>query len=179
MKHTVWVLLVVGLLGGCATNIPLEIRTPPTGNPTVGVAHQAPARYVGTKVRWGGTIASVQNRAKETWLEIVSRPLNSSGRPIEGGATGGRFLARVGTFLDPAVYAKGRAVTVAGTLQGTEKQLIGQYPYVFPVVRVATVYLWPRLPEAAPYYPYDPFYDPFWYDPWYPFYRPWPYHRHW
>ena len=32
---------------------------------------------------WGGTIASVENRKDETWLEIVARELGSSGRPRE------------------------------------------------------------------------------------------------
>ena len=47
-------------------------------------------------VRWGGAIASVENRRDETWIEIVERPLNTD-------KSAGRFLARVDGFLDPAV----------------------------------------------------------------------------
>jgi outer membrane lipoprotein len=179
MKTTLWLIGSVLLLAGCATTVPLSIRTAPPGSPTLAVVRDNPDQYVGGKVRWGGIIAGVENRAKETWLEIVGRPLTNSGRPAPQGRSGGRFLARVGTFLDPAVYAQGKSVTVVGTLQQSVQRPIGQYPYRFPVVRTEMVYLWPPLPEPRPYI-YDPFWrDPFWYDPWYPYHRPWPYHRHW
>jgi len=177
LKKLLWSALLAFLPAGCATNVPLPIRTAPTGSPTVDIVRGAPDRYMGARVRWGGTIAGVENRAKETWLEIVDRPLSGSGRPVEQGRSAGRFLARVAAFLDPAVYAQGKSVTVVGTVQESVQRPIGQYPYRFPVVRTEMVYLWPPLPEPRPYY--DPFWhDPFWYDPWSPFYRPWPYYRH-
>jgi outer membrane lipoprotein len=167
-------LLAVAAAGlvGCASTVPAPIRTAPPGAPTVTEVRGDIDRFVGQPVRWGGTVASVDNRAKETWVEIVARDLGSDGRPVDDDRSEGRFLARVGAFLDPAVYTAGRQVTVAGVVDGSATRPIGDFPYVYPVVRAQTVYLWEPLPERVPYY-----YDPWWfYDPWYP--HPWHHHRY-
>lgn len=169
-----YLLLAVGLLGGCATTgLPDAIKTAPT--PDVGVApvRQNPQAYIGQRVRWGGTIARVENREASTDLEVVARELGSSGRPRQSDRSAGRFIARVAGFLDPAVYSEGRQVTIAGTIVEETSARIGEHKYRYPVVNAETVYLWEPLrdvPDRYGYY-YDPFYDPFWY-PW----RPWPYY---
>ena len=163
-------LMVVALvwLAGCASTLPKDITEAPPGNPSVAAVRADPQRFVGAQVRWGGTIAAVENRQHETWIEVVDRPLYSGGRPQSGDSSYGRFLARVAGFLDPAIYAKGRQITVAGTVEGSVTRPIGQYTYRFPVVAVRTHLLWEPLPERREYY--DPFWPPY-YDPWWPYYR--------
>ncbi len=162
------------LLAACASQVPRAVSEPPPHSPSIAEAraNQGPA---GAQVRWGGTIAKVENRKTETWIEIVERPLDDNGRPRQVDQSGGRFLARADGFLDPAIYSTGRQVTVAGTLQEVITRPIGDYTYTFPVVKAATLYLWPPLPKAARHDPwYDPWYpwhDPF-YDPWYPWHYP-------
>lgn len=171
MGKLVAVMVAMLALCACATAVPEAIREPAPGNITVAQAQQGGQRLVGSRVRWGGTIAGVENRAAETWLEIVDRPLDSNGRPRETDQTGGRFLARVAGFLDPAIYAKGRDVTVAGVLAAPVERTIGEYPYAFPVVKSQQLQLWPlAVPQPPPRY-----YDPFWADPWYPWGYPFPY----
>ena len=86
----------------------------------------------------------------------------------------GRFFARVAGFLDPAVYAADREVTVYGIVEEVVKRNIGEKPYSYPTVRSERLYLWPvRLAVPYGYYP-----DPYWYDPFYYPYRYRPYH-HW
>ncbi|MEJ2345568.1 MAG: Slp family lipoprotein [Gammaproteobacteria bacterium] len=172
MTRFVWLLLLGFLLGGCAGNIPKEIRTPPPGNPPLQAVRAEPQRFTGVHVRWGGTIAEVQNRRHDTWVEVVARDLENSGRPIEDSRALGRFLVKIRGFVDPAVLAKGKALTVSGVVEGMVTKPIGDYPYRFPVVGAQTYYLWEPLPK---YSPSD--YPPWYYDPWYPFYYPygpWP-----
>ena len=171
------VALVLAAAAGCASNIPKAISEPPPDNPALRDARQQPAKYVGAAVRWGGTIASVTNRPDGTRIEIVGRELGRGGRPQESNRSDGRFLAQFEQFLDPVIYAEGRAITVAGTLQDPVAGTIGEFQYLFPVIDVTSHVLWEPLPERQ-YYPYDPF----WYDPWYPYYYPYryrPYGPYW
>jgi len=112
----------------------------------------------------------VTNREGTTRIEVVGRRLASGGRPRDGDATSGRFLAEVPGFLDPAVYASGRQVTVTGPLAAPETHDIGDFAYRFPVVEVRAHHLWPE-PEKVERRSYPP---PWYYDPWYPYYRPYP-----
>ncbi len=172
MKQLSVILGLALVLSGCATTIPSSIREPAPGNISVTEARAAGKHLAGNPVRWGGTIASVENRASETWIEVVERPLESDGRPRQTDQTGGRFLALVPGFLDPSIYASGRDVTVSGTLQTPLSRTIGEYPYTFPVVRSEQIHLWPRPVPVQRYY-----YDPFWPNPWYPWGYPFPYGR--
>ncbi len=74
-------------------------------------------------------------------------------------------------FLDPAVYAPGRRITVVGEVVGEEERKIGEVPYRYPVIKVERIRLWPKDVLVGPaYYPYPwgfgPF-GPYYYDPFY------------
>ncbi len=166
-------LLLGPILAGCASDIPRPIRETPAGSIALTQALQNPEKHRATAVRWGGAIASVENRSDETWIEIVERSLDADGQPRDTDKSAGRFLARVNGFLDPAIFAPKRLVTTAGTLDGNSTRTIGEHPYIYPVVRVEHIYLWP-IPSKATHHYYR---SPYWYDPWYPWGRPYP-HRH-
>jgi outer membrane lipoprotein len=162
-------LLIALLAAGCASNLPEPIREPPPQDLALETVRQDPEQYIGQPVRWGGTIAGVDNRADETCLEVVGRELQSSGKPVARDRSEGRFLACVNRFLDPMVYSRDRLVTVAGTVEAVETRPVGEYPYRYPVVQVQNLHLWQPETER-PRYERDPFfYDPFW---------PWPYYRY-
>lgn len=156
-------------LGGCASQIPKEIRTPPPGDLQLARVLREPQGYLGEQVRWGGEIVTVENTERETRVILVGKPLDYSGRPEDTDASPGRFLARFAGFWDPATYKEGRELTVAGVLEPAVTRPVGGYPYRYPVVAVRTAYLWPPLPDYPPgyyWYPYcSPFYGPY-YDPW-------------
>ena len=171
MKRHSLASLVVLLLGGCASNIPPLIRTPPSVDISPNQVAQAPVRFVGESVRWGGTITTLENRKTETWIQVVGRPLERGGRPREREASPGRFLARVAGFLDPVVFSEGRQVTVSGTLGEPRTQAIGEFPYTFPVVRVQAHHLWEPLRPTRRCHLCDPFW---WYwEPWHPYRGRW------
>lgn len=164
MRLTV-LLAALLVLSGCASTVPAPLRDVPENAPQPGEVQADPQRFRGERVRWGGTVVAVTNMAERTVLEIVARPLDTQARPRDVDRSLGRFLARVPGFLDPAVYARGREITVVGTVAGVQAGAIGEYPYRYPVVEVSARQLWqPRPAATAPPYAYDPF----WYDPWYP-----------
>lgn len=177
MRH--WFLITAAMfLGGCASTVPEAIRTAPAGDVRLAEARQDPTRFRDAAVRWGGNIVSVRNLREETVLEIVGRRLDSDGRPRDEDRAEGRFLAKTAGFLDPAIYASGREVTVRGRLAEAIEQPIGEHRYVYPVVRAEQVYLWPVRQPPPSTYPY--YHDPFWWDPWYPWGYPyWPRYRPW
>ena len=144
-----------------------------------------PERHLGQRVRWGGTILAVINRERTTEIEVLARPLGRDGAPAFESSGQGRFIVEVTGFLDPAEYPKDRELTVVGVITGHQTRPVGDYPYVYPIVRAETRHLWPEQPPPAVYGPAYPWSGPWfgpWYDPWYgPFYRPYygrP-RRHW
>src|SRR5690625_901840 len=97
-----WLLpLIIALaLAGCASNLPKPIREAPKPDVALSDVRQDPQRYTGQRVRWGGTIAGIDNDAERTCLEVVGRVLQSSGRPLAQDNSAGRFLACIDDFLD-------------------------------------------------------------------------------
>jgi outer membrane lipoprotein len=166
-------LLVVAavMAAGCASKVPPEVREPIPGSPSLGQVRESTAAHLGQTVRWGGAIVAVSNQENVTRIEVVGRSLGSEGRPRSEDATTGRFLAEIPGFLDPAVYAQGRQITVVGPLADTEVRAIGEFPYQFPVVRVRSHYLWPRERPRQAHPP------PWYHDPWYPYRSP--YYPYW
>jgi outer membrane lipoprotein len=167
--------IAAGILSGCASVVPETIRNAAPGNVQIAEVREHPPQFRNAAVRWGGHIVNTRNERDHTVLEIVGRDLDDEGRPQEGDHDLGRFLAKVGGFLDPAIYKAERAVTVRGRIEGVVEQSIGEYRYTYPVVLADDIYLWKPLPPVPRYLPHDPFF----YDPWYPwgwpYYRPWPY----
>jgi outer membrane lipoprotein len=159
-------LLSTLLLSGC-----YKPPAPLAGTfPHVSITEAQRGEMTGQAVRWGGVIVSTMPKKEETCFEILARPLNSRARPERSDESQGRFLACAHGFYDPAVYSKGREVTVVGTLQQPEMRKIGEHEYEYPRVTAETVYLWPKRKYASAYY-YPGWPD--WY--WYPGWGPWPY----
>src|SRR3569623_619718 len=134
MKRMMMGLVLLTALGGCASRIPPQIREAPANSPTEQVVRGQVQQFVGTPVRWGGSIGAVEIRAAETWVEIVSRPLQGNGRPEEELDSSGRFLARYTGFLDPMNFTKGRLITVTGKVEGEEQRHNGTIDNSFPIV---------------------------------------------
>lgn len=166
-------------LGGCASQIPQAIRTEPAQPTTVAQVQQAPAALAGRQVRWGGRIVATINLPDSTEIEVLSRALNTDGRPRTGAPGQGRFIARATGFLDPAEYAEDRELTVTGPILGVETRKVGEYPYAYPVVAAQTRYLWPKslpppvYPGPWPGWPYGPGFGPWWGPGWGPGWGPW------
>jgi outer membrane lipoprotein len=117
----------------------------------------------------GGEIVQTHNMPEGSLIEVVQKPLDAAEQPVYTDATGGRFQALCEQYLDPAVYAQGRNITVAGQVLGTRSGQVGEIDYTYPLISCLELHLWP---EAVPVRRYYSYYGDFWYgDPW--FWRPW------
>jgi len=175
-----FLLSAVLLVAGCESTVPTMIRTPPANPVSIAQVQQAPKDYVGRRVRWGGTILSVDNLEHSTRVIVLARPLDADGEPRPDADPQGRFMAEIAGFVDPAELPAERRLTVVGSVTGVRVQDVGEYPYHYPVVAATSRWLWPKEEPPAPYYP-DPFFSPWygwygygpWYGPGYWPYRPW------
>jgi outer membrane lipoprotein len=124
----------------------------------------------GARVRWGGTILSVEPKPGITCFQILARDLGETARPrLTRDHAEGRFLACRNGFYDPAIFERGREVTVTGNVSGNEIRKVGDYDYQLPRIAADTVYLWPERPQYEVAYGVGYGY-PFWYsDPWWGF----------
>ena len=158
------------LVFGCASNIPAPIKSPPAEDLSLTRVQQEPQHHQGKIIRWGGTIISTQNQQSRTEVTILAKALDSYGEPQPGDQSYGRFITLVNGFLDPAIYAPGRMMTVYGKFTKLLNKPIDKFDYQYPLVEASQYYLW-DVPEKYDYYDY-----PYWYDPWYPY--PY-YHPYW
>ncbi len=158
------------LLGGCAGTLPRAISQPPATPVSVQEVQKGVESHLSQEVRWGGDIIEVQNYSDHTDVLVLARELSKGGEPKRDGGVDGRFIARFGSFIDPAQLPEGERLTVSGPVIGMERRKVGEYPYRYPVVQVTAWHLWPE-PEPRTYY-----HDPWW--PYYPGY-PWRYPYWW
>jgi len=176
MKKNLAAFAFVFLMTLCMSCSPISstLETEAKKAPPFADILKTPERYTGTTVIWGGVIVETDNRQGGTYLIVINTNLDSGRQPMEKDVSEGRFIAFSKEFLDPAIYQKGREITVAGEITGSEELLIGEKQYRYPVVTVKEIHLWE---ESKTYY------DPYFYDPWYfspyPYWHyPYPYHHH-
>jgi len=164
--------LVILVLSGCASQVPILIKLPPHPDPEFHQVKNNIDTFRNQYVRWGGRIISVENKEDLTWIEILASPLNRYGRPGSYTDYEGRFIARVDGFLDPEHYSKDRKLTIFGTIESEFVKRIDDHPYSYPLVSAKEHYLWPEYRTVRYHYPYYHGY-------YYPYYRyHFGFHRH-
>lgn len=172
MELSVKKLLITALVAitvSACTTVPTQLK----GEYTELTPARVNAEAFGTTVRWGGVIIDTRNDQDQTCFEILSRNLGSYMRPEMEDSTLGRFIACKPGFYDPQVFAKGREMTLTGTVKAIEEHPIDDFNYRYPVVDAKDVVLWDKRKTILVYDRYDPFYYPF-YGGWawgYPYYR--------
>jgi len=176
-KITLILLVILGLCllySGCATVISREAINRANREVTVVDVRTTPDVHKGEIILWAGEIVETHNKKEGTIIEILHKPENSSLRPRDKDVSSGRFLAKYEGYLDVAIFAPGREVTVTGRILGERKQLLGEIEYNYPLVSVEEIYLWPRKERMRGYrYPY------MYWDPWPGYYYYHPYHYNW
>ncbi|HYE38107.1 Slp family lipoprotein [Methylocaldum sp.] len=162
-------------IAGCATSpFSKSIRATTEKQPSFSEISARPDAYKGRTVMLGGVIVQTSNLPNVTEIEVLQKSLDSSDRPEDVDVSAGRFLIRCQGFLDSAVYAKGREVTVAGEVKGKETKPLDQINYAYPVIGCNEIHLWATRPTYT-YYPSPYYYDPWWrgwpgyYPYWYPY----------
>ncbi|NQY36257.1 MAG: Slp family lipoprotein [Alteromonadaceae bacterium] len=107
-----------------------------------------PNENVGQTARWGGVIAKVENKAKQTMIEVVNFDLSSSARPKQKQETQGRFRIYHAGLLDPVIYKVGKSITAIGSVGHLEDGKIGEHEYQYPVLNATNVYLWKDIQKV-------------------------------
>ncbi len=82
----------------------------------------------------GGMIVAARNTKEGTLIEILQKPLDTDGRPLDTDSSEGRFLVQSETFLDSAVYHPGRLATVVAEVIGRKEQPLDEIVYSYPLL---------------------------------------------
>jgi len=133
------------ILSGCAHVISSELRQQANAGLTFSAVHQNAEAYKGSIVIWGGEIIETLNHEQGTDIIVLQTPLTSDERPEAPSNSLGRFIARSSKFIDPAIYRRGRRVTVAGEIVGAEAKPLGKIEYNYPVLSIKEIHLWRRV----------------------------------
>lgn len=160
------ILVSLTLVAACAPVISSQIRAQVEPGLDLKEAKQNPDAYKGKIVLWGGIILRAENQKDGTMLEILQKPIDWLERPEDVDRSQGRFLALCKGYLDTAIYARGREVTVAGSIDGEETRPLGQIHYTYPLILVKEIHLWAKR-SPAPVYVWPPPY--YWGYPWWYF----------
>lgn len=150
-KYLGWALVFCGMIFSCAP-FSRELMEQVDGSIRFQDIQKNPEKYIGKKVVFGGVLIETQNRRDETILRVVQTDLDIEKKPIRLDQSAGRFLVRVTAFLDPAIYERGREVTVLGEVIGKEVSSLGEIEYTYPVILATKIRLWEKQPVAPPYY---------------------------
>jgi outer membrane lipoprotein len=162
---------LVILCSGCAHVISSDIRARSRSDVYFSSVLSNPGAFAGETVIWGGRIIETVNHEGYTTVKILQMALDSYGRPQGENTSMGRFMGRIAGFVDDEIYHRGRLITVAGEITGSETERLGETTYTYPVVQVKETHLWQWPP-----YGYDDY--PYWYDPYDPRWYFYPYFRH-
>ena len=160
---TRFLLLLVGLLlAGCGSVFPKASLVGVNRELTPSELRRDPDAHRNERVVLGGVILSTRPKVGQTEIEVLSRPLGESDAPRRTDRSDGRFLVTTPDFLDPAVYATGRRLSVLGSVIGGEERKLGELPYLYPVIRAERMYLWAEDLGLGgyPYYGYPFMYGP-------------------
>src|SRR5262245_2984343 len=144
MRRLVVLMALAGLSAGCASSpFPEDLTRTVNRSLRLAEIRADPHAHLGEHVILGGDIIKATPKPGDTEIEILARRLGGGDVPEGGDGSTGRFLVRTAGFLDPAIYARGRRLTVLGTVAGTEERAVGDVAYAYPVIRAERLKLWP------------------------------------
>ncbi len=165
---------------GCQHAISKDLRLQAVPAVAFEALRADPDAFKGRTVILGGDILKTENTPQQTSIEILQKPLDRFESPHITDQTAGRFIARCEQYLDPAIYDKGRQITVAGTVLGRYEGQVGEAAYLYPLISCSELHLWPLVSHDTVYpvyphpwlwHPYRPWYFPYDYYYWPRYYR--------
>ena len=98
----------------------------------------------------GGRVIETKTSSSLSELFVLQLALDPRDRPVNPDQSEGRFIVQTKQFLDPAVYQKDMLLTVVGTLKGSKVDSIGGFEYIYPLVELIEIKLWPKGMQTRP-----------------------------
>ncbi len=135
-------------LTGCAPAFPKEALERVDRNITFKELQKDPDKLLGSWVMVAGVIISTKTTKDGSFVEVLQKPIDRDGRPLDTDATDGRFIAQTKEFLDEAVYHPGRLVSVIGEVAGKKIMPIDEIMYQYPLLTAKALHLW--KPSSGP-----------------------------
>jgi outer membrane lipoprotein len=108
---------------------------------TPQILFKDPDAHKGSIVILGGIIISSRSTEEGTYIEVLQNPLDSRDRPKDTDVSDGRFIIFSESYLDPAIYSKGRAVTVAGEVLGKMIRPLDDIEYPYTLIRSKEIHI--------------------------------------
>jgi outer membrane lipoprotein len=134
--------------GGCAPVFPKEALDKVDRRVTFKELQKDPDQFLGIWVMIAGVIISTKTTKKGSYIEVLQKPMDRDGRPLDTDETEGRFIAQADQFLDEAVYHPGRQITVIGEVVGKKTMPIDEIMYQYPLLTAKALHLW--RPSSGP-----------------------------
>jgi outer membrane lipoprotein len=132
---------LINLLVSCATTPDFDTtQVDRSLTPQNVIAEPVVSR--GKIVLWGGTILDTRNLKDTTQIEVLAYPLDSSHLPLQESKPLGRFIIQHRGYLEPASYARGRLLTILGSVSGNQRGKVGESAYTYPVISAQQLHLW-------------------------------------
>lgn len=140
-------------MAGCAPVISKQVREQVRPDITFTEVLNDPEQYKGQMILLSGMVLKTENTKEGTLVQVLQRPSGFRGKPKDVDETGGRFLALDSRYLDVNVFSEGRAVTLAGEIQGKRTLPLDKTEYTYPLISVKELYLWPDTRRFNDPYP--------------------------
>lgn len=141
MKQFLLLTILLLFVAGCAHVVSDKMRSMQDRDISLTQLFRQPELYKGRIVIMGGIIAGSLNTEEGTYIEVVEKPLDYLGRPEDTDRSLGRFLILHDGYIDTAIYARSRKVTVAGEVVGEKKRPLGEMVYRYTLIKSKELHL--------------------------------------
>jgi outer membrane lipoprotein len=136
------IMIALFLTAGCVRIFPQEALDKVDRSITFSALRNNPEQFKGARVLLAGVIIASKNTKEGTFIEVLHKPAESGGRPLETDETEGRFILQSSQFLDAAVYRPGRQITVIGEVLGRKELPLDEIMYPYPLLVIKNLHLW-------------------------------------
>jgi outer membrane lipoprotein len=168
MKRFFMLCFFAAFIVSCAHVISREYRDSASRDVSFRLLASNPDSYLKDLFIFGGIIVKTTASNQGSEIEAVHTPIDRFGNIVDRDISEGRFIIVSPRYLDPSIYRKDRAVTVAGVFMGNRQKKLEGIEYTYPVIEARELYLWREERYTHfPYYTYPYWYDPFYYSPFY------------
>ena len=142
-------LLTAGaLLAGCGPVFPKDALERVDRHVSFKELQADPEKFKGAWLMLAGVVISSKNTKEGAVIEVLQKPMDGDGRPLDTDMTEGRFLIQTDQFLDSTVYHGGRLITVIGEVVGQKTAPIDEIRYQYPLLNAKALHLW--RPSTGP-----------------------------